>query len=171
MKKIFLLLILVFGTTFGFSQKYAYIDSDYILENIQEYKDAKTKLDKLAEIWTQEIEERYKVIKEKKEAFDREEILLPKEEREKRLKEIEDLEAETMQLQKQRFGVNGDYFQKRRELIKPLQDRVYEALAEVASKKKYSFVFDKANQSNLVYADPKTDLSDDVLKELGISMK
>jgi len=171
MKQLLFFLLFTFGTTFVFSQKYAYIDSDYILENIQEYQDAKGKLDRLAEMWTTEVEERYKVIQEKKEAFNREEILLPKEEREKRKEEIKQIEEETMQLQKQRFGVKGDYFQKRQELIKPLQDRVYEALAEVASQKKYVFVFDKANQSNLVYADPKTDLSDDVLKELGISMK
>ncbi len=170
--KLFILsIVFLFGTSFAFSQKYAYIDSDYILSKVQEYKDAKTKLDKLAEMWTAEIEERYKVLNEKKENFAREEVLLPKEERERRKAEIEKLEIETMELQKTRFGVKGDYFQKRQQLVKPIQDKVFDALAEVASKKRYVFVFDKANQSNLVYADPKTDLSDYVLKELGISVK
>ena len=163
--------VFVFGTSFAFSQKYAYIDSDYILSKLQDYKEAKEKLDKLADLWTAEIEERYKVLNEKKELFAREEVLLPKEERERRKAEIDKLEQETMDLQKIRFGVKGDYFHKRQQLVKPIQDKVFDALSEVASKKKYVFVFDKANQSNLVYADPKTDLSDDVLKELGIIVK
>jgi outer membrane protein len=164
-------IVLFFGTSFAFSQKYAYIDSDYILSKLQEYKDAKEKLDKLAELWTAEIDERYKILNEKKELFTREEVLLPKEERERRKVEIDKLEQETMELQKMRFGVKGDYFQKRQQLVKPIQDKVFDALSEVASKKKFVFVFDKANQSNLVYADPKSDLSDDVLKELGITIK
>jgi outer membrane protein len=76
-----------------------------------------------------------------------------------------------MQMQKTRFGVEGDYFQKRQELIKPIQDRIYEAMQTVASRKKYVMVFDKANQSNLVYADPKLDISILVLKELGVKVR
>ena len=86
-------------------------------------------------------------------------------------KKIEKLEKETLELQTQRFGLNGDYFMKRQELIKPIQDRVYEAMQEVSSKRNYSFVFDKANQSNLVYADSKYDISDSVLKEMGVTSK
>ena len=96
---------------------------------------------------------------------------MPAEEKEKRKTEIETLESEAMQMQKTRFGVEGDYFQKRKELIKPIQDRVYDAMQAIASKQKYSFIFDKANQSNLVFADSKYDISDDVLKELGIKIK
>ena len=135
------------------------------------YSDAKEKLDKLAERWTKEIEKRYEVLAMKKENFAREEVLLPKEEKKKRKEEIEQLELEAMQMQKLRFGVNGDYFQKRQELIKPIQDDVYDAMQEVASKRNYAFVFDKANQSNLVYADSKYDISNSVLKEMGFSAK
>ncbi len=148
------------------AQKYGYIDSDYILEQLQEYKDAKDKLDKLAERWTKEIEDRYAVLRQKKEAFAREEVLLPAEEKKKRSEEIEKLETEAMEMQKLRFGVSGDYFQKRQELIKPIQDKVFDAMQKVASKQKFTFIFDKANQSNLVYADSKFDLSDDVIREL-----
>lgn len=171
MKNLLIVLLMVFGTGFVNAQKYAYIDSDYILENMPEYKEAKEKLDKLAERWTKEIEERYAVLKTKKENFAREEVLLPAEEKEKRQQEIEQLETEAMQMQKLRFGVGGDYFQKRQELIKPIQDKVYDAMQQVASKRSYIFVFDKANQSNLVYADSKYDLSDDILKELGITVR
>ena len=171
MKKLLLVCVLIIGTTFAFGQKYAYIDSDFILESVPEYKDAKDKLNKLADRWTKEIEERYEVLKLKKDNFAREEVLLPTEEKAKRKEENEKLETEAMEMQKLRFGVNGDYFQKRQELIKPIQDRVYDAMQKVASKRNYSFVFDKANQSNLVYADGKYDISDEVLKEMGVSGK
>ena len=171
MKTLFLVLALIFGTGFAQAQKYAYIDSDYILNKMPEYADAKAKLDKLADRWTKEIERRYEVLQMKKENFAREEVLLPSEERKKRSEEIEQLETEAMQMQSARFGVKGDYFQKRQELIKPIQERVYEAMQTVASRKKYVMVFDKANQSNLVFADAKLDISDLVLKELDIKEK
>lgn len=169
MKHLLLLAALFFGTSFAsIAQKYGYIDSDYILNNVEEYKTAKERLDKMVERWTTEIEERYEIIKTKKDNFAREEVLLPAEEKEKRQEEIKKLEGEAMELQKSRFGVTGDYFQKRQELIKPIQDRIYEAMQKVASSKNYSFIFDKANQSNLIYADSKFDISDAVIKELGI---
>lgn len=171
MKKLFFALIFLFGTGFVNAQKYAYIDSDYILKNMPEYLEAKEKLDKLADRWTKEIEERYAALKIKKDNFAREEVLLPAEEKQKRLEEITKLETEAMQMQKLRFGVEGDYFMKRQELIKPIQDQVYDAMQKVASKRSYVFVFDKANQSNLVYADSKFDISNEVLKELGVTIK
>jgi outer membrane protein len=171
MKKLLFAFVFIFGTAFVFGQKYAYIDSDFILASVPEYKEAKDKLDKLADRWTKEIEERYEVLKLKKDNFAREEVLLPNEEKTKRKEEIAKLETEAMEMQKLRFGVSGDYFQKRQELIKPIQDNVYDAMQKVASKRNYSFVFDKANQSNLIYADIKYDISDEVLKEMGINGK
>jgi outer membrane protein len=172
MKKLLFTLLLVFGTAFvSTAQKYGYIDSQFILDHVPDYKDAKERLDKLAERWTKEIEERYEVIKQKKENFLREEDLLPDEEKAKRKEELDKLETEAMEMQKTRFGVNGDYFQKRQELIKPIQDKVYDAMQAVASKRNYSFIFDKANQSNLVFADSKFDISDEVIREMGYSPK
>jgi len=154
---------------FANAQSYAFIDSDYILKNVPEYVEAKERLDKMAERWTKEIEERYDVIKTKKSSFDREEVLLPKEEKEKRKSEIEKLEKDVIDLQTQHFGSEGDYFQKRQELVKPIQDRVFTAMKKVAKREGYSFVFDKANQSNLVYAEKEFDMSDSVLEEMGIT--
>lgn len=171
MKNLVFSLLIILGTSFAFGQKYGYIDSDYILENVPEYKEAKDKLNKLADRWTKDVEDRYAVLKMKKDNFAREEVLLPTEEKTKRKEEITKLETEVLELQKMRFGVSGDYFNKRQELVKPIQDKVFDALQKIASKKNYTFVFDKANQSNLVYADSKTDLSNDVLKELGITVK
>ena len=169
-KYLFVLFIL-FGTYFANGQKYAYVDSDYIWKKMPEYQDSKEKLDKLADRWTKEIDELYATLKTKKDNFAKEEVLLPNEEKNKRSEEITKLEQDAVKVQTAHFGVNGDYFQKRQELIKPIQDKVFEAMQKVAQKKGYSFVFDKANQSNLVYAETKFDLSNDVLKEMGISIK
>ena len=160
--------LLLFGTTFANSQSYAYIDSDYIMSKIPEYVEAKDKLDKLAERWIKEIEDRYEAIKKKKNNFEREEILLPKEEKEKRQEEIENLEQEALELQTLHFGSEGDYFQKRQELIKPIQDRIFTALKKLAKSDGYDLIFDKANQSSLIYALSDYDISDDVLYEMGI---
>ncbi len=172
MRNLLLIIALVFGTSFAsYSQKYAYIDSDYILESMPEYSEAKDELDTYATRWQKEIDERYKQIKKRKEEFLRVEAILPDEEREKRQEEIETMESEALEMQQLRFGVSGDLFAKRKELIEPIQDRVFEALGKVASNRNFSFVFDKANQSNLIFADPKYDISKMVLREMGINVR
>jgi outer membrane protein len=169
MKKIIYILFFIFiSVSFVNAQKIGYINSEFILSKMPEYKEAKDRLDKLSERWTKEIDERYVVLNQKKDLFLREEVLLPTEEKEKRLAELQKLETDIVELQKNRFGVGGEYFQKRQELIKPIQDKVFDAMQKTASKKNYSFIFDKANQSNLIYADKKSDLSDEVMKEMGI---
>jgi outer membrane protein len=170
MKNIVFLIIVFFGTAFAsMGQKYAYIDSDYILESMPEYNDAKEELDKYATRWQKEIDELYKQINKRKEEFLRVEAILPDEEREKRQEEIKTMESEALEMQQLRFGVSGDLFAKRRELIEPIQDKVFEALGNVASSRNFAFVFDKANQSNLIFADPKYDISKMVLREMGVS--
>lgn len=171
MKKSVVLLLFILVSAFTFSQKYGYIDSDYILENMPEYKEAREQLDKFAKRWQKEIEDRYDLIEKRKTEFARVEAILPQEEREKRKQEIEDMESETLELQQMRFGVSGDLFGKRKELIEPIQDKIFAALETVASRGKYSFIFDKANQSNLIFADPKFDVSKLVMRELGIRDK
>ena len=168
MMKYIFMFVLIFGTTFANSQSYAYIDSDYIMSKVTEHVEENDKLDKLAERWTKEIEDRYEAIKKKKNNFEREEILLPKEEKEKRQQEIENLEQEALELQTLHFGSEGDYFQKRQELIKPIQDRIFTALKKIAKSDGYDLIFDKANQSSLIYALSEYDISDDILYEMGI---
>lgn len=169
MIKVFSFLFFLVFFQWGLSQSFAFIDSDYILANVSEYSESKEKLDKLAETWTKEIEDRLSVLKTQKENFNKEEILLPAEEKAKRKSEIEKLEKETVDLQTQRFGLNGDYFLKRQELIKPIQDRIYTAMKKVAKSEGYTFVFDKANQSTLIYGDKDADISNSVLEEMGIT--
>lgn len=172
MKNIILIAVFIFGTAFvSHSQKYGYIDSDFILENMPEYNNAKEELDRFANRWEKEINDRYKQIDKRKEEFLRVEAILPAEERERRSEEIETMESEALEMQQLRFGVSGDLFQKRKELIEPIQDKVFEALGKVASNRNFAFVFDKANQSNLIFADPKYDISKMVLKEMKINIK
>ncbi|MEY4216036.1 MAG: hypothetical protein RLZZ68_492 [Bacteroidota bacterium] len=169
MIKVFSLFLFLGIFQWGLGQSFAFIDSDYILSSIPEYTESKEKLDKLAETWTKEIEDRLNVLKTQKENFNKEEILLPAEEKTKRKSEIDKLEKETVDLQTQRFGLNGDYFLKRQELIKPIQDRIYTAMKKVAKAEGYTFVFDKANQSTLIYGDKDADISNSVLEEMGIT--
>jgi outer membrane protein len=172
MKSLILTSFLIFGIAFvSMSQKYGFIDSKYIMDQLPEYQENKEKLDKLAERWQKEVDDRYVVLNKRKEALAREEVLLPDDVKEKRKDEIKQLQEEVMQLQRLYFGVNGELFQKRQELIKPIQDKIFDALETIANKGNFTFVFDKANQSHLVYADPKNDLSDKVLKELGVNKK
>ena len=169
MKRVFFIFLFLFGIGFAKAQSYAFIDSDYIMKNVPEYIEAKEKIDKLALKWTKEVEDRYAFIKTKKDNFNKEEVLLPNEEKEKRKNEIEKLEKETIELQSQYFGDNGEYFLKRQEFVQPIQDRVFTAMKKIAKREGYAFVIDKANQSNLVYAEKEYDISEIVLEEMGIS--
>lgn len=171
MKRIGLILFaLLVVSQVATAQKYGYVDTQYILDNIPEYADAQAQLDKLSEQWQKEIEEKFVLLDKKQREFDAEAILLPEEIKAQRVKEIDDLRFQAMDLQKRRFGVGGDLFQKREELIKPIQDRIFDAIQQVAVEGGYAFIFDKANQSNLLYADPKFDISKRVLIKMGIKV-
>jgi outer membrane protein len=171
MKKLVLGLILFLGLGLtANAQRYAYVDTQYILENVPEYATAQEQLNTMSEQWQKEIEDKYKLIDRKQSEFDSESILLPDEIKKQRQKEIDDLKMSAMELQKKYFGVGGDLFDQRELLIKPIQDRIFEAIQQVAVERNYAFVFDKANQSNLLYADPKYDITDAVLKKMGITV-
>lgn len=172
MKKFFLLtsLLFLFATT-AFSQRFAYVDSKYILENMPEYQEAQIELDELSKRWQQTIEAKYAEIDRLYKAYQAEKILLTKDMREKREKEIAEKEKEAREYQRAKFGIKGELFKKRQELIKPLQDRIFNAIKELASQKSYSVIFDKSANSNILYSSPKYDKSDAILKKLGLSKK
>jgi len=151
------------------AQKYAYIDSDYILKNVPEYQDAQNQMDDLSEKWQKEIEAKFIEIDALYKKYQADVVLLPADMKKKREDEIINFEKEVKQFQQEKFGADGALFQKRQELIKPIQDKIYNALEEIAKSKNYSFVFDKANGASIMYANPKFDISDDVLDELGYS--
>ena len=170
MKKILLsVIILVASATMANAQHYCIIDSKYILEKMSDYKDAQNKLDNLSKGWQEEIDKMMAEVDKMYKGYQAEKPMLSDEMRKRREDEIVTREKEAKDLQKKHFGYEGDLFKKRQEYVKPVQDRVFNAVQKMASSKGYDLVLDKAGGVTLFYADPKLDRSDDVLKILGIN--
>ncbi len=169
MKKTLASLVILF-TFAGFvqAQKFGYVDSKYILSHVPEYQQAQAQINKLSADWQKEIEAKYTTIEKLEAAFQAEKILLTEDMRRKREEEIAAKKQEAKELQKAKFGVDGELFQKREELIKPIQDQIYTAIKDVASQSALMVVFDKANHSNMLYTNPKHDISDKVLRKMGL---
>jgi outer membrane protein len=168
MKKLFLLATCYFVLTTAQAQRYAVIDSKYILEKVPQYKESQERLDQFSIQWQQEIDQKQTAVDKMLKDFDAEAIMLSDELKKKREDEIFNKEKELRDLQKKRFGFEGDLFKKRQELIKPIQDRVYNAVQKLAVDKQYDFILDKSEGITVIFADPKLDRSDDVLRNLGV---
>lgn len=151
----------------GGAAKFGYVDTDYILSQIPEYKAAQSELDKTSVQWQKEIDAKYAEVDKLYKAYQADAILLTDDMKKKRENEIINREKEVKDLQKQRFGVDGELFKKRQELVKPIQDKVYNAIKAVAEKAGLGFIMDKTGQVTLLYANSKYDKSDDVLVYLG----
>lgn len=172
MKKIaFLITAFILTSAFAFAQKYAYVDTDYVLNNIPEYKDAQTILDDFSVKWQKEIEDKLIEVDKLYKDYQAEAVLLPEDIKRKREEEIIQKEKEVKELQKTYFGQEGELFKKRQELVQPIQEKVYNAIEEIAVTKNYAFVFDKAGSISILFADPKLDISDEVLDEVGTVMQ
>jgi outer membrane protein len=133
-----------------------------------DYKKAQEQLDQLAEGWRKEIDDKYKEIEKLYKTYQAEQVLLTEEMKLQKQKEIEDKEKAARELQKQKFGYEGEMFRKKQELIKPIQDKVYKEIHKMATEKAYDFVFDKSSGLSMLFATPKYDRSDDILKAMGI---
>ncbi len=151
------------------AQRFAYVDSKYILESMPEYAEAQAELDELSDQWQKTIEAKYAEIEKLYKAYQAEAILLTEEMKRQREEEIIEKEKAARDYQKAKFGVEGELFSRRQELIKPLQDRIYDAIKELADERSYAAIFDKANNATILYSDPKYDKSETILKKLGIS--
>ncbi len=168
MKKLFIVAGFILISAFTASaQKYAYVDSDYILSNIPEYKSAQQQVDNLSVQWQKEIEVKYGEIDKLYKAFQAEQIILTDDMKKKREAEIITKEKEVKELQKSKFGVDGELFKKRQDLVKPIQDKVYNAIKDLAVKGTYAVVFDKASGTTMLYTNPKYDKSDVILTNMG----
>ena len=163
------LFVLLAATGVNAQQHYCIIDSKYILEKMNDYKDAQNKLDNLSKGWQEEIDKMMADVDKMYKGYQAEKPMLSDEMRKKREDEIIAREKEAKDLQKKRFGYEGDLFKKRQEFVKPVQDRVFNAVQKMASSKGYDMVLDKAGGVTLLSADPKLDRSEDVLKILGIN--
>ncbi|NTW31890.1 MAG: OmpH family outer membrane protein [Bacteroidetes bacterium] len=168
MKKILLLSLFAFSCIIAFGQqKFAYVDSQYILDNIPDYSAAQDKLDEASIKWQQEVEVKLKEVDSLYKKFETESVLLPEDIKKKRQNEIIVKEKEAKTLQKQYFGKDGELFKKRQELVKPIQDKVYTAIEALATDGAYGIIFDKSGALTMLYANPKLDKSDEVLDKLG----
>ena len=169
MRKIVFLLTFVFLLSANsFAQKVAYIDTESIMSKLPEYNAAQEQINALAVQWQKEIESRFADIDKLYKSYQAEQILLTEEMRKKRENEIIGREKEVKDMQKKRFGVDGDLFAKRQELVKPLQEKIYNAIQEIATKEKIAIMFDKSSGLTMLYTDPKLDRSKKVLEALGV---
>jgi len=168
MKKLILMLAVVLGMAVaGNAQKMAFIDTEYIMENIPAYKAAQSQLDQLSSQYQKELESIHAEIEQMYKDFQAESVLLSEDMKRKREDVIITKEKDYKQLQKKYFGPNGDLFKKRQGLVKPIQDDVFNAVQEISNDGAYSIVFDKAGGTTLFFTNPKFDLSDQVLQKLG----
>ena len=168
MKKLIFLLITFCWAGTLMAQKYAIIDTRYILDKMPSYKEAQVQLDGIAAEWQKEIDGKQSKLDKMYREYEAEQVMLTEELRKKREDQLYVLEKEVRDLQRKRFGFEGDLFKKRQELIKPIQDKVFNAVQKISVARGYEIVFDKSEGITIIFADPKLDKSEDILKELGV---
>lgn len=168
MKKLMLsALVLSLCAGSALAQKFAFVDTDYILQNIPSYSAAQNELDKASETWEAEIAAAYEEIETMYKTYQSERVLLTDEMKQKRQEEIMDKEHAVKDLQAKYFGPEGDLAKKREELVKPIQDAIYKAVKELSAEGSYAIIFDTSSGASILYSNPRYDLSDEVLKKLG----
>jgi outer membrane protein len=168
MKKIFFILCCLFSVAYLNAQRYAVIDTKYILSKIPEYKAAQARLDSTSEMWQREIDQKATDLDKMYKSFEAEQVMLSDDLKKKREDELFNKEKELRDLQKKRFGFEGDLYKKRQELVKPVQDKVYNAIQRLATEKQFDFILDKSEGITVIFADPKLDKSEDVLRMMGV---
>ena len=168
MKKLLVILILLFTSIYSTkAQKFAYVDTDYILNKIPEFKQAQDKLDAISEDWQKEIENKYSEVDQMYRSYQQEQVLLTDEMKVKREDAIIKKETQAKQLQKKYFGPEGDLYLKRQELVKPIQDKVYDAIQQLAANNKYQVIFDSSSDLIMLYKNNNLDKSDKVIELMG----
>lgn len=169
MKKLLIIAcsLLIISATVS-AQKYAVIDTRYILDKMPEYENADKLLAGFSETWQKEIDAKQTALDLMYRNYEAEQFMLTDELKKKREDQLFNMEKELRELQKKRFGYEGDLFKERQRLVKPVQDKVYNAIQKMAVSRGYDFVLDKSEGITVIFADPKLDKSDEVLRELGI---
>ena len=159
--------LLILTSAMAMAQKYAFVDSEYIRKNIPAFTTAQEQLDKLSKQWEKEVADGYAVVEQMYKSYQSESVLLSPDMKTKREEAIVTKEKEMKDLQNKYFGVDGDLFKKREELVKPIQDEIIKAIKEIAVDGSYAVIFDTAAGGNILFANPKFDISDQVLEKLG----
>lgn len=151
-------------------QKIGYVDTDYILSQMPEYQGVQQQLHSMSSEWHKKLDQMKDEIDRLKEDFQAKEILYTDELRKQKQQQIQDKVQQRQQYMEQKFGAKGEYFQKQKELLEPIQRKVFNAISTVAKRENFDFVFDQAQDSNMLYSLQKWNLNDEVLQELGITL-
>lgn len=151
------------------AQRFVIVDINAVLEKLPEYKKAQTELDNISATWRQQIAEEYDKIKSMYNKYQAEQVLLSDEARKAREEEIIAKEDMVRELQKEKFGPEGQLFRKRLELVQPIQERVYKEIESFASDRGYDFIFDKSGNAGLIFYNPDYDKTEDVMRIMGIN--
>ena len=159
---------LIFGLNFVNAQRFGYIDTDFILNKMPEYKKAQDEINQLSQAWEKEVQDMQKKIEGMYAALQAEQVLLTEEMKKERTDAIQKKEAELKEYQKKVFGFGGLFFLKKQELIKPIQDKVWDAVDKVCKENSLAIMFDKAGELVMIYTDPRHDYTDFVLDQLGL---
>ena len=166
-KTLFLLIVILMTSIGTYAQKFAYVDSDYILSKMPEFVQAEEKIDDFSKEWQSEIELAYEEVEQMYRDYQSEQVLLTSEMKTKREEAIMEKEKSVQSLQQKYFGNNGDLYKKRQDLIKPIQDRIFDAVQQLAASNKYSIIFDASSDLIMLYSNPDLDKSDKVLELMG----
>ena len=166
-KTLFLSVLFVLATFIGSAQKSAVVDTEYILEKMPDYASAQSKLNNLSKQWENQVNSMIQEVESLYKNYQADKVIMSEDMRTKREEEIAQKEREIAQFRKEKFGKNGALYQEREKLVKPIQDKVYEAIKSVAEKGRYAMIFDTASQLSVIYVDQNYDISDEVLKTLG----
>ena len=168
MKKIAIIIVTLFALPLAsLGQKFAFVDTEYILSRIPTFKAAQEQLDRIATQYETEVQEKYQELDKMFQEFQAEKVLLTDEMRSKRETEMMEYEKAAKELQMRYFGREGMLFKKREELVKPIPDQVFNAVKEIATEGGYAVIFDSASSANMLYTNPRYDKSDEVLQKLG----
>lgn len=167
MRKLLLLSILLLSFGISFGQKYAVVDSDYILKKIPNYRAALEQLDKLSQQYQRDIQQRFEEVDQAYRAYQAEKVLLTEEMKKSREADLQKKELEANELQRKYFGPEGLLFKKREELLKPFYDQISAVVKDMANEGNYALILDKANNPSVLFVSPRYDKSDEVLQKLG----
>lgn len=172
--KVLFLMIVLMGTAMAKAQRgvrIAYVDMEYILENVEEYREASEQLETKAQKWKVEIEQRQSQVDQMKKDLMAEKVLLTPELIAEREEEIQLMEKETIAYQQDRFGPQGDLVLQKRRLIQPIQDQVFNEVQKIGANKKYDFIFDKSADVVMLYSEKRHDISELVLRGIARTRK
>jgi len=165
---LFTIFFITFGLNIVFAQRFGYVDTDFVLNKMPDYKKAQDEINQLSDAWEKEIQDMSKKIEAMYSSLQAEQVLLTDEMKKERTEAIQKREAELKEYQKKVFGFGGLFFLKKQELIKPIQDKVWDAADKVAKQNNLAIIFDKAGELVMIYTDPRYDYTDFVLDELGL---